>query len=155
MKVSIAAAFAVLGAVPSHAGDFYLLCLGGGSATKETTSSAFGSNNYGDSAWATATGIRDVSFEDQVNIEIVDGAGKIRMPRTMLPAIRGGKNGWFEIERLKIGENEITGNAGVNFMNSPKVRVDRTTGMLSISGKSGNFTAQCKTYDPASKQRAF
>jgi len=94
-------------------------------------------------------------FEDQVNIEIIDGVGKIRMPRTMLPRIRGGKDGWFEIENLKVGEREITGNAGVNFINSPKLRIDRMTGMISINGKSGSFAAQCKAYDPATTQRAF
>ncbi|MBW7945034.1 MAG: hypothetical protein H3C60_00995 [Sphingomonadaceae bacterium] len=100
-------------------------------------------------------GSKDVAFQDQVNIEIVGGVGKIRMPRTMLPPVRGGKDGWMELENLKIGDREITANAAVNFINSPKVRIDRMTGMLSISGKSGNFTAPCRNYDPATEQRAF
>jgi len=138
-----------------QAESLFLTCVGSGSATKHTSSQAFATNSDGKSASGTITSTRDVGFEDQVNVEIVDGAGKIRMPRTMLPTIRGGKDGWFEIEKVKVGEKEITGNAAVSFLNSPKVRIDRVTGNISISGKSGSFAATCRPYDPATVQRAF
>jgi hypothetical protein len=146
---------AVAAAGPAHAETFHLLCLGAGSANKPTSQSAYVTGSNGNSAWGQVMGTKDVAFQDQVNIEIVDGVGKIRMPRTMLPNLRGGKDGWMEMENLKVGEREITANATMNFINSPKVRIDRMTGMLNISGKSGNFTAQCKPYDPATEQRAF
>lgn len=139
----------------AQAESFYLTCVGAGSATKQTSSNAFATNNYGQSASGVVTSTRDVGFEDQVNIEIVDDVGKIRMPRTMLPRIRGGKDGWFEIENLKVSEKEITGSAAVSFINSPKLRIDRLTGNVSISGKSGSFAATCRSYDPATVQRAF
>lgn len=155
MKSRIVFLAAMMFATPASAENLHLVCIGGGSASKATSSSAYGMNNYGDSAWATVTGTRDVGFEDQANVEIVDGVGKIRMPRTMLPLLRGGKDGWFEIENLKIGDQQITGNAGVNFLNSPKIRIDRMTGILNLNGKAGSYTAQCKAFDPATVQRAF
>lgn len=139
----------------AQAENFYLACVGGGSATKQTSSNAFATNSYGQSASGVITSTRDIGFEDQVNIEIIDDVGKIRMPRTMLPRIRGGKDGWFEIENLKVSEKEITGSAAVSFINSPKLRIDRLTGNVSISGKLGSFAATCRPYDPATVQRAF
>lgn len=151
--IPIAAVLAA--AAPASANTFHLLCVGGGSATKPTAQTAYVMTDSGDSAWGQAHGTKDVAFQDQVNVEIVDGVGKIRMPRTMLPVIRGGKNGWMDLKNLKIGDREITASAAVSIVNSPKVRIDRMTGMLSISGKSGNFTAPCRNYDPSTEQRAF
>lgn len=95
-------------------------------------------------------------FDDQVNIEInEDGTGKIRMPRAMLPRIRGGKDGWFEIEKIVKSEDEITGVVQVNFINSPKLRIDRIRGHVSISGKAGDYSGMCQPYDPKSVHRAF
>lgn len=73
----------------------------------------------------------------------------------MLPPIRGGKDGWFELENLKVTENEITGSAAVNVINSPKVRIDRLTGRISIAGKAGSYSGECQAYDPATTQRPF
>lgn len=154
LAVSIGA-IAVLAGSPGQAESFHLICIGGGAANRVAQTQAYVTNNEGNRAWATVNTPTTQDFEDQVNIDIDEKGGKIRVPRSMLPPMHGGKDGWFEIENLKVGDTEITGNAGVNFINSPKVRIDRTTGILSISGKSGNFSARCKPYDPANVQRAF
>jgi hypothetical protein len=38
----------------------------------------------------------------------------------------------------------IRASAAVNFMNNPKVHIDRVTGMISISGRAGDFSGQCQ-----------
>jgi hypothetical protein len=97
-----------------------------------------------------------VPFDDQVNIEINDdNTGRIRLPRTMLPPIHGGNEGWFDLESIKKSDSEILASAGVSFINSPKVRIDRMTGLVSISGKAGSFSGECQPYDPATAQRKF
>lgn len=142
-------------AEPAAAQALHLVCAGEGVANKTSVTSGHAQNSNGDFASAQIYGQRAVGFEDQVNIDINDGVGRIRMPRTMLPPIRGGKDGWFELKNLKIGENEITASAAVSILNSPKVRIDRISGMLNISGKSGDFSARCQPYDPENVKRAF
>jgi hypothetical protein len=73
----------------------------------------------------------------------------------MLPPIHGGNGGWFELKSLKTTDIEITGSAAVNFINSPKVRLDRTTGRISIAGKAGQYSGVCEPYDPATAPRKF
>ena len=61
------------------------------------------------------------------------------MPRSMLPPIRGGEDGWFKIKSIEVSDREITGSVAVNAFNNPKLRVDRYTGAISLSGKAGDF----------------
>jgi hypothetical protein len=134
---------------------FDLVCLGAGSANQSSgaTVNAWGSDgSYGS---ANIIGNRSVPFDDQVNLWIEGEEGRLRMPRAMLPAIRGGEDGWFKIKSIEISENEITGSIAVNLLNNPKLRIDRVTGAVSISGKSGNYSGRCQLYDPETVQRAF
>lgn len=121
-----------------------LVCSGGGSANKVTTSSAEAWDNHGNTAGATITGHRSQGFEDQVDLVIDGENSRIRMPRTMLPPVRGGEGGWFKLKNLKITDVSFSGSAAVNFMNSPKVFVDRRTGTISISGKAGDYSGRCE-----------
>ena len=61
----------------------------------------------------------------------------------MLPPIRGGKEGWFKLKDVKVNDRQITASAAVNFMNNPKVHIDRMTGTISINGKAGSYTGAC------------
>lgn len=132
-----------------------LICGGAGSANRQTTTTAFGFDNYGNSATGTAFGQRSVGFDDQVMVEIAGNTGRIRMPRAMLPIVRGGKDGWFEIKDIRWGENEITGSVAVNPFNNPKLRLDRIQGHIGLSGKAGDFSGRCEPYDPARVERKF
>lgn len=132
-----------------------LICGGAGSANKVTSSQAFGSNNYGDSATATITGTRSVGFADEVRLRIDGEIAELRMPRTMLPPIRGGKDGWFKIKNLKFTDGEITGSVAVSLVNNPKMRLDRYSGAISISGKAGDYAGRCMKFDPTTTERAF
>lgn len=129
--------------------------MGAGSANRQTNTFAYGATSYGASGWANIVGNRSVPFDDQVNVMIDGVEGQVRMPRSMLPPIHGGNDGWFKIKSMRLTENEITGSAGVNFANSPKIRIDRITGNISMSGKAGDYSGRCTRYDPATVQRAF
>jgi hypothetical protein len=132
-----------------------LVCGGGGSANKAMQSYGQAWNSDGDSAGAVVTQQRAVGFEDQLQLWIEGDAGKARMPRAMLPPIRGGENGWFDIKDIKVSDNEITGTVTVNFMNKPKLVLDRLTGTVSLAGKAGQFNGQCQKFDPNTAKRAF
>lgn len=132
-----------------------LMCDGAGAANKQTNTFAQGWDSDGNSASATITGQRSVGFEDQLQLWIEGGEGKARLPRAMLPVIRGGEDGWFEIMAIKVSDNEITGTVGVNVINHPKLVLDRLTGTVSLAGKAGQFNGRCRKFDPATVQRAF
>lgn len=147
-----------------------LLCFGGGSANKSTyttvdgTSSMsgtvssngnFASFDGSGTSSATIMGQRSQGFEDQVSLRIQAQEGRVRMPRTMLPVIRGGEDGWFKLKDIQIKPNEITASVAVNVLNNPKLRLDRYTGSISISGKAGDYSGRCRRFDPEQMQRQF
>ncbi|QNN64335.1 hypothetical protein H9L12_08315 [Sphingomonas rhizophila] len=131
-----------------------LTCMGGGVANKinvttiNSNSSASGSvgtvpvSGYGNS-FSNVYSSRQQGFDSQVDVRLFAGDDRIRMPRTMLPAIRGGKDGWFKLKNVVASERTITASAAVNAFNNPKIYIDRTTGTISISGKAGDFSGQC------------
>lgn len=133
-----------------------LICGGHGSANRFASSTGFITDNKGNSAVGNVLSQRAVGYDDQVIMEIPEnGRGRIRMPRALLPAIRGGKNGWFSINSIRKSENEITGVVQVSVLNSPKLRLDRITGHINISGKSGDYSGSCEPFDPATAERKF
>lgn len=148
-------------------GRLDLICFGAGAANKATSGTVFGNQSgtvmgsrggfatYGGSSSATIVGTRSQGFEDQVTLFVENGEGQLRMPRTMLPLIRGGNDGWFKLKSIEIKEHEITASIAVNIINNPKLRLDRFTGAISISGKAGDYTGLCQRFDPATAQRQF
>ena len=134
---------------------FDLVCLGAGAANRQATATVSAWDNQGGYGSANVVGNRSVPFDDQVNLWIEGEEGRLRMPRAMLPVIRGGEDGWFRVSSIEISPNEITGSIRVNPFNNPKLRIDRMTGAISISGKAGDYTGRCERYDPETVQRAF
>ena len=136
-------------------GELNLACSGGGSANKATSGSVQAWDSNGNYGSATVSGQRSQGFADQVRLRLNDSDPRIRMPRTMLPPLRGGEDGWFKLKNVEYGEGEITASIAVNPFNKPKLRLDRYTGAISISGKAGDFTGQCQKFDPQATERAF
>jgi len=135
-----------------------LTCFGAGTANKVTAHTAYshayvsgsvGTTPYSGSGNASTTvyGSRQQGFEDQVDVRLFSGDDKIRLPRTMLPALHGGDGGWFKLKNVVADARSIRAKAGVNFMNSPNVLIDRVTGTISISGKAGDYAGQCQVID--------
>jgi hypothetical protein len=129
--------------------------MGGGTANKPTSAFAWGnsyaSGNYGSRSWsgsgfgsATVIGTRQQGFGDQVDVRLFRGDDRIRMPRTMLPMIHGGNSGWFKLKNVVADARSIRASAAVGLLNNPKVFIDRVTGTISISGKSGDYAGQCQ-----------
>ncbi|MFL6758699.1 hypothetical protein [Sphingomonas sp.] len=132
-----------------------LTCGGGGTANKATAVSGYsntqafgtvGTTPVSGSAQTTTTvyGTRQQGFADQVDIRLFSGDDRIRLPRTLLPPLHGGSDGWFKLKNVKADERSIHASAAVNFMNNPKVYIDRVTGTISISGRAGDYSGQCQ-----------
>lgn len=146
--------------------DLNLICFGAGSANKADVANAYGNSSgtavgtggfatYSGNSNATVISRRSQAFEDQVSVKMNPEEGRLRMPRTMLPSVRGGKDGWFKLKKIKYKEGEITASIAVNIINNPKVRIDRYTGTISISGKAGDYSGKCQKFDPAETERQF
>jgi hypothetical protein len=140
----------------------YLTCMGGGTANKiavttaNTNANVYGSvgtTPYSGSGNATTNiySQRQQGFGDQVDVRLFAGDDRIRMPRTMLPPIHGGSDGWFKLKNVQADARSIRASAAVNFANNPKVHIDRVTGTISISGKAGDFSGQCQAVDADAK----
>jgi hypothetical protein len=141
-----------------------LTCVGGGTANKAAVATV---NSYGNASGmigttpysasgngtSTVTTMRHQGFEDQVDLRLFAGDDRIRMPRTMLPPLHGGADGWFKLKDVRVDDRSIKASAAVNFMNNPKVYVDRLTGTITISGRAGDFTGQCEAMDPEAPKK--
>lgn len=135
-----------------------LTCLGGGTANKITVTNGYAHSNVngmvgtipysgnGNSS-VNVYGQRQQAFEDQVDIRLFGGDDRIRLPRTILPPIHGGSGGWFKLNDVVADARSIKASASINFMNHPKVHIDRVTGTISISGKAGDYTGRCMAVD--------
>jgi hypothetical protein len=100
---------------------------------------------YGNSSdSSTVYGNRQQGFEDQVDVRLFSGDDRIRLPRTILPPVHGGSDGWFKLKNVQVDARSIHASAAINFMNKPKVYIDRVSGTISISGKAGDYTGQCQ-----------
>jgi hypothetical protein len=150
-----AASLALVTIAPAHADSLDLTCMGGGTGNHTRTHVAQFGNSNGDTAWGTSQSREAVGFSDQADFHMADGIATIRMPRSMLPRIHGGDDGWMKVKNLEVADRTITGTIALNPMNGPKLRIDRLTGVLSIHGKAGDYTGDCRAYDPNTAQRRF
>jgi hypothetical protein len=123
-------------------GALMLTCGGGGMADKQR-----GSFIGGGWGWATMVSHHDRQFNDQVDVRLFGGDDRIRLPRTMLPGFHGGADGWFKLKDVVADARSIRASAAVAAFHNPKVYIDRMTGTISISGKSGDFSGQCGASD--------
>ena len=119
-----------------------LTCMGAGTADKQRGTFLFG--RYG---WASAISHHDRQFNDQIDIRLFSGDDRIRLPRTMLPGIHGGQQGWFKLKDVVADSRSIHASAAVSAFHNPKVYIDRTTGTISISGKDGDYSGECQVID--------
>jgi len=134
--------------MPATALVLSLICMGGGTAVVADDRTVTGD------VYANVDGTRDRQFSDQVDVEITGDSGRIRLPRVVLPLVHGGAGGWFELKKLTVTDRAIEASAAVNFINRPKIHIDRLTGSISIAGKAGNYTGRCEAVDHAA-QRTF
>lgn len=132
-----------------------LVCLGGGSANQRDSANVQFWSSDGDHGSANIVGNSRVPFDDQVNLWIDGDEGQLRMPRVMLPVVRGGEDGWFRVADIEVSDGEIRGEIRVNVINRPKLRIDRYTGAISIQGKAGSYVGRCQAYEPENTAKRF
>lgn len=126
-----------------------LSCDGQGTvmATQSTTVNQYDFKHKENKTGIAQTQVRR-PFSGNGMVEISSGTGRMRIPDPMIPALMSGdSNGWYPIENLFINDREITGVVHISFLSQPKLRIDRMTGKLSMSGGAGDFSADCSAAD--------
>ncbi|GMN03615.1 hypothetical protein [Erythrobacter sp. MTPC3] len=138
----------------SEVTDLNLTCVGGGIANVQTGGSANAYDNYGNTVTVTSRRANVVEYQSTTDFRIVEGAAEMRLPRALLPALRGGDDGWFKVKKYSVDDTTISGKASVNFVNNPEFSINRITGVLTVNSKNGSFAGECKAFD-ANAQRKF
>lgn len=84
-------------------------------------------------------------FEASLMIQLWNGGGRIRLPRTLIPPINSrGDNGWWDLRDVNAGSNAITATYRLNGLNRPRLTVDRRTGRVIVQGAANySFRGTC------------
>jgi len=142
-------------ALAQEEGGFDLHCTGSGVATETDTTTVHAKSDSDGKSNAVVQSHSKREFEGAVDVRIAVGTAKIRLPKDLLPALTSVKDdGWSNINDVQINDREITGKLSFNFMNKPKLRIDRVSGEIFITGSGGSFRGTCKKYDPDA-EKAF
>ncbi|MCS4279013.1 hypothetical protein [Stenotrophomonas rhizophila] len=81
-------------------------------------------------------------------VEIHDGEGRIRPPKSIAPPLSSGSNGgWWQLHDLSITPDRIQGSFKFNGMNVPKISIDRRSGFMTMKG-SETFEGTCTAVEP-------
>ncbi len=133
--------------------DFDLVCTGTGEhmASHDTSGSEWDPDKH---KYVHRDGVQYSRDQTQATfqIEIHDGAGRIRPPRSMIPPLSSGSSdGWWPLHDLDITEDRIRGAFKFNGMNSPKISVDRHSGIMTMKGME-TFEGTCTAVEPGSKR---
>ncbi|WP_343685479.1 hypothetical protein [Asticcacaulis sp.] len=133
---------------PYRGEDIQLICYGEAEKTTTQTHSGFEwdaqQHKYVPKS-SVETGKSD--FEAAINVSIHGDEGSLRLPKSLVPPINGGSdNGWWTIDDLIVGHNEIRGKFRLNALNKPNVTINRLTGVMTIDGMI-KFTGRCDADD--------
>jgi hypothetical protein len=140
--------------VPCHALalDLRLKCEGVGSMAVPNVTSAYVSGTNG-SASGSVISERTRQMPEFLSVEISGETARVHVPRSLLPPIHGGgQNDWWDLKELTITDTEISGRFSLNFINKPMVRIDRTTGSISVDGFKEAFRGTCAVEDPTARK---
>lgn len=136
-------------------GKLNLVFTGSGTVTANQTSFQnrynFKTKRY-ENGISTTTGKKP--FSGSGYVEIYQGTARIKLPRPMMPLLSGDNEGWFPVNDFFMNDREITGTIRINGLNKPKLRIDRSTGIITINGGFCDLTGQCELVqnDPAKRK---
>jgi hypothetical protein len=137
-------------------GKLNLVFTGSGSVTANQTSFEnrynFKTKRY-QNGISTTTGKKP--FSGSGYIEIYQGTARIKLPRPMMPLLSGDNDGWFAVNDFFMNDREITGTVRINALNKPTLRIDRSTGIITINGGFCDLTGQCDLVENDPAKRRF
>ncbi|MBM3114533.1 hypothetical protein [Jeongeupia naejangsanensis] len=152
----VLSAFALLASQASLADSTVrLLCQGSGTVTENQSSvgTELGGKDNDHSKMTVTNTSGHRTFSGAATVEINGNAVRFQIPQEMLPGLNNAHEGWLTMDQPFVGEKEITGVLALNFLNKPKVRIDRTTGLLTLNGGYSSFSGACTKVDADAKPK--
>ena len=132
-----------------------LICMGGGTKLASAPTTSLEWDKF-DHKYRVKNGYEMTTrgFETAVTIQIQGEEGRIRLPDNLIPPINSGGDHqhWWELRDVIVGQNEIRAEYRLNGLNKPKVRIDRTTGAISIKGTGQSFDGRCDKVDAGERR---
>lgn len=132
----------------AQAAAVFLVCEGTAvfDVSDQTQASAFGGGEY---VSGTSTTTKRVRERDQAEVEILGEVVRVRPPAVIAPNVSGsGDQGWRTLTDLEMTAESIDGRFSYNWIDKPRVRIDRMTGEIRIQPqglvRSGTFVGQCR-----------
>jgi hypothetical protein len=97
-----------------------------------------------------------IGATDSVRFELhPDNTGTARLPHRLYAYAEPNPDGSFPLLGVVRGQDEITGRVRLHANYKPSFRLDRITGVVTLTGDLGEFSCRCDRYDPTTVQRKF
>jgi hypothetical protein len=136
--------------------EISLICDGSGEVSDTETSY---NSNYDrkdhDTKTSTSQTIVKRPFSGTAQVDISGSLARVKLPKAMLPPISAGDDGWFTVRDLQVSDQEIAGKIHINFLNKPKVEIDRRSGVISIASGLNSFEGRCELLEEGEDGRKF
>lgn len=86
-------------------------------------------------------------FQATINVSIHGDRAEIQLPKSLIPPLHGdSNNGWWTINDLIVGHDEIRGQFRLNGLNQPRLSINRRSGAITIDGMI-KFNGRCDADD--------
>jgi hypothetical protein len=130
-----------------------LICFGDGRKDGLATGTMWRWNRDRDRyEYETYTQNRPEVFDASLMVQLWDGGGRIRLPKSLIPPINSrGSSGWWALDDVRVTRDTITASYRLNGLNKPRLTIDRRMGRISVQGFSNYaFRGTC---DPVGDDR--
>ena len=133
-----------------------LICYGSGNRPTVNTEPAYNWNHSSHKwEWSNQVTSGIEGFNSDIQIELYGDHGRIHLGPKLVPPIHsGGDHGWWDLENLVVGRDQITASYRLNGMNKPKITVDRRTGLITVKATT-DFSGRCDVGNWGNGQRRF
>ena len=133
-----------------------LVCYGGGNRPTVTSQPTYTWNHSNHKwEWSNQVASGTEAFNSDIQIELYGTQGRIHLGPKLVPPIHsGGDHGWWDLENLVVGRDQITATYRLNGMNKPKLTIDRRTGLITIKAVT-DFSGRCDIGNWGNGQRRF
>lgn len=143
-------------AVDGRPVDLGLICFGEGQGPSLTSRGAWTWNPRRDRYdYGSRLEMSQRYFDTAVTLQIWDGGGRIRLPRSLVPPLNSrGSDGWWNLTEVAVGPDRIGARYRLNGLNRPQVSIDRQSGRIRIVGTASYaFRGTCDTIDGRDHRR--
>ena len=141
--------------VPSSSVDLQLVCYG----VADKQSSHINTRSYHNQSGKRHRSREDViavteRTETAVTVQFLGDTGRISLPKSFVPDINNGGSGggWWPLTNISISESEIRAGYKLNFLDRPRFRIDRNTGIIEMKDLSVRFTGRCDATEPGERR---